>query len=87
MITNYDDLKSMLLDGAVNVKFTKVNGDERIMDCTQNLNMIPVDQYPQQSVLPESINDSIERVFDMNIGEWRSFHKNSVISFQESVLV
>lgn len=77
-----ENLSELLKTNVVTVTFTKVNGDTRIMKCTQNYALIPSEKYPVQESLPSAKNDSIERVFDLNIQDWRSFRKNSVTEFK-----
>ncbi len=69
-----------LRNGVAEVVFTKKDGTERLMQCTTAENWIPGDKQPKgssRSVPSESI-----AVFDTQIGEWRSFRFNSVISFK-----
>lgn len=76
-----NELHETLKTSEVTVTFTKVNGDQRVMRCTKNFELIPSDKYPQQESLPKSVNEDIERVFDTIKQEWRSFRKDSVISW------
>lgn len=76
-----NELHEALKTVEVTVSFTKVNGDQRVMRCTKNFELIPSDKYPQQESLPRAINEDTERVFDTIKQEWRSFRKDSVISW------
>ena len=38
---NRDEILKQLREGVITVTFTKLNGDEREMDCTLNMNTIP----------------------------------------------
>lgn len=75
-------LHEQLSQRIVNVTFTKVNGDTRVMNCTKNFELIPSDKYPKQDSLPKTVNEDIERVFDTDILDWRSFRKDSVTSWK-----
>ena len=62
------------------VTFTKKDGTERKMQCTLVSGKIPADKQPKS--LSESENPSTPgsavRVFDTELGEWRSFRWDSV---------
>ena len=62
---------------AMKITFTKVNGEERIMDCTLQEHMItltnPDNRKENEEVLP---------VFDINKGEWRSFRLDSITNIE-----
>ena len=75
MTITREDLIDRLKQSVVNVVFTKVDGSERIMNCTLKLDNIPEDQHPKSAVKSES--DQI-RVFDTDIDAWRSFNFSSV---------
>jgi hypothetical protein len=75
------DLARMLSLGSVTVTFTKVDGTERIMECTIAPHLIPEDNRPIRSgeLLTEVPTESDQmRVFDLNVGDWRSFRVSSV---------
>lgn len=76
------ELHEQLSRRVVTVTFIKVNGDTRVMKCTKNFELIPSDKYPQQEAMPKTVNESIERVFDVEILDWRSFRKDSVTSWE-----
>ena len=73
-------LHSDLSTSIVSVVFTKKNGDTRTIRCTKNFEMIPPEKYPKQESLPtvQGTNPDVERVFDLDINEWRSFRKDSI---------
>lgn len=89
MSINIKELQDLLKHEIVKVTFTKLNGEQRIMECTQNMYYVPVDKLPHeakeigeatQKDEPPKEETSI-RVFDIIKGEWRSFRKDSVISY------
>jgi len=84
-------LSDYLNDGVVGVKFTKLDGTERVMNCTQCSTLIPKEHLPTREVktLAESDVDSkavhhpasdLLVVFDTDAGGWRSFHYTQVKS-------
>ncbi len=81
-VTSFQEtLDTALKSSVVHVTFTKVDGSMRVMKCTKNLELVPTEKYPAQSALPTTVNESIHRVFDIEKQDWRSFRKDSVISW------
>ncbi len=76
-----DDIQTRLWNGAVKVKFKKVDGTERNMICTLARSLIPEDQLPKGNSLKKN-SDDVLRVFDIENNGWRSFRKDSVISHE-----
>ena len=70
---NRETLIKNLQQNAMRITFTKVNGDERIMDCTLQEHMIP-----ETSESNRKQNEEVLPVFDINKAEWRSFRVDSV---------
>ena len=70
---NRETLIKNLQQNAMRITFTKVNGDERIMDCTLQEHMIP-----ETSESNRKENEEVLPVFDINKAEWRSFRVDSV---------
>lgn len=73
-------LKENLSARVCRVTFTKTSGEQRVINCTTSPTIIPTDKHPQNK--RNVINDNVVRVFDIDINEWRSFKKQSVISWQ-----
>lgn len=73
-----DWVRSLLQTTQATVTFVKSDGTVRDMRCTLNWNSVPVEHQPKPVVLTESklrrapSEDSL-RVFDLDIGAWRSF--------------
>ena len=69
-----DGLIDLLRHNIVSVTFTKVNGEERVMDCTLQANLIP--NAPTQNgeliVEGKSTSNNIA-VWDVKANGWRSF--------------
>jgi hypothetical protein len=74
-------LQECLWAGAVKVKFKKVDGTERVMICTLKRDLIPEDQLPKGDS-PKKSNDDVLPVFDIENNGWRSFRKDSVVTYQ-----
>ena len=77
IIMNRDTLIKNLQKKSMRITFTKVNGDERIMDCTLQEHMIP-----QTGESNRKKNEEALPVFDINKGEWRSFRLDSVTNIE-----
>lgn len=71
-----DDLNKKILI----ITFTKKDGTERIMRCTSNLNKIPGSQHPNGLGFPKK---GVKCVYDLKLGEWRSFRLDSVIKIED----
>ena len=72
-----DILIKNLQKQAMRITFTKVNGDERVMDCTLQEHMIP-----QTGESNRKKNEEVLPVFDINNGGWRSFRLDSVTNIE-----
>jgi hypothetical protein len=74
-------LKTILNESCipVRVSFTKLDGTIRDMECTTNLELIPVEFHPKQKEPPLTPNDKVVCVYDL---EWRSFIADNVINFE-----
>ena len=72
------NLTELLRTGVVEVKFTKVDGTERVMRCTLQ------PQYLPESIEKEGVkvrNPDVQSVWDIDINAWRSFRFDSVKEF------
>jgi hypothetical protein len=72
------ELKDALSRGSVTVRFRKVNGEERIMNCTLNPSVVP--QYVGTGTSRKK-SDGVIAVWDLDNSGWRSFRVDSLISF------
>lgn len=80
VMMNRDELMSMLTDNVCEVTFTKVNGDERVMSCTLQKDMIPnatKDDTLSQAKI-RNLNEEVLPVWDTKAEGWRSFRVDSV---------
>lgn len=76
-----DEMAKYLAEGSATVTFTKVDGTERVMNCTTNNAKIPSDQRPSELDSTRKVSLETLRVFDTDIQSWRSFRVDSVKSF------
>ena len=72
-----DTLIKNLQKKAMRITFTKVNGEERVMDCSLQEHMIPQTEESNRKK-----NEEVLPVFDINKGEWRSFRLDSVTNIE-----
>lgn len=75
MIFTRQDVLNMLNNGVVTVTFTKVNGEERVMNCTLLSEYLPGGTGP--TLLTEGKGDNVS-VWDTEANGWRSFRLSSV---------
>ena len=72
-----DVLIKNLQKKAMRITFTKVNGEERVMDCTLQEHMLPETNESNRKQ-----NEEVLPVFDINKGEWRSFRLDSITNIE-----
>ena len=72
-----DILIKNLQKKTMRITFTKVNGEERVMDCTLQENIVPPTKYTDRKQ-----NEEVLPVFDINKGEWRSFRLDSITNIE-----
>jgi len=73
---NRDDILKQLREGVITVTFTKLNGDEREMDCTLNMDIIPNSAHPKtDGNVREGVDATVNAIkcYDVNAKGWRSF--------------
>lgn len=78
-------LKEQLENGVVTVVFEKADGTERTMRCTLSDLYVPqvepqmLSEYDGNVAKPARVlNDSVQRVWDIDSNGWRSFRLDSV---------
>lgn len=73
-------LKSMLHMGQATITFTKLDGTERVMQCTLEAEKLPPAVPLAEGKTPrkESTSTKALRVFDLEKKEWRSFTTKNV---------
>ena len=74
-----DGLIDLLRHNIVSVTFTKVNGEERVMDCTLQAKLIPNASTQNGELIVEGKATSNNiAVWDVKANGWRSFRVASV---------
>jgi hypothetical protein len=73
-------LADTLSESSVTLTFKKKDGTLRTMHCTKNLNSIPSEKHPKGS--NKSVSGSALTVFDLQLGEWRSFLVSNLVSLE-----
>lgn len=77
---NRDDILRDLREGVVEVTFTKVNGEQRLMRCTLRPDLLPPsykEDKDQENTFHKE-NPEVIAAWDVQKGGWRSFRVNSV---------
>ena len=77
------DIVSALQSNICDVKFTKVNGEERLMRCTLKEDLLPEPVASDAEInRNRAPNDSVQVVWDLDKKAWRSFRIDSVLEMQ-----
>ena len=71
-----DEIVNILKTCGAQVKFTKVDGTERIMTCTLQPSKLPA--YDSESKRKKAENPDVISVWNIDLQEWRSFRVDSV---------
>lgn len=76
-----EDMVEALRAGYCTVTFNKVNGEERVMDCTLKEDYIPEAERPKTD--DDGVQRTIDviRVYDVRAAGWRSFRVENVTNF------
>lgn len=80
-IMTKDEMKVLLKQGTATIKFTKVDGTERVMKCTLKDGIIPIVENVEtieMSTKSKKENPSILSVWDIEANGWRSFKIDSI---------
>ena len=72
-----DTLIKNLQKRVMRITFTKVNGEESVMDCSLQEHIVPATKYTDRKQNEEGLP-----VFDINKGEWRSFRLDSITNIE-----
>jgi hypothetical protein len=83
-MTKRDTLVEGLRKDVLTINFTKVNGEERVMNCTLNETLLPEatwrDEFDKTKKRKE--NPDVIAVWDTDKDAWRSFRVDSVNSIK-----
>lgn len=76
---DYKSLVESLAVGAHTVTFTKVDGSERVMNCTRDPSLIVVDPVDSEKPVKKvNRGETAVAVFDLDKQQFRSFRVDSV---------
>ena len=81
-----DEMLNELREGVCTVTFTKKNGEERVMDCTLLMDLIPEAMKPKSDGnFQEGVDATIQlvKVYDVKAEGWRSFLADQVKNFKK----
>lgn len=77
---DYNQILDLVKNNVVEVTFTKLNGDKRVMTCTLIESYLPAatkdDAMSQKKV--RELNTEVMSVWDVNANGWRSFRLDRV---------
>jgi len=77
-----NELKNKLYKSICKVVFVKANGEPRIMHCTLNESMIPVqEEKTNEETKTRKENTDLIAAWDVEKNGWRSFRIDSITSF------
>lgn len=78
-----ESLIELLKNGEVRVTFIKSNGEERLMKCTLQENIVP--KYERKTDKVKAKNENILSVWDLDKQEWRSFKLDSIKKIETTI--
>lgn len=86
MKMNREALIDALQKETIKVTFTKANGDERVMTCTLQKELLPEVSNPAD-FQPKEENFEIVKVFDIDAKGWRSFRTDAITRVETKTMV
>jgi len=78
-----NDFKNALRKGKVKLSFTKTDNTTRYMEGTLNMDLVPSENRPVASTSQAKESDSYTKIFDLDVGEWRSVRFETIIEWSE----
>lgn len=78
MVYDKNTIAAAARQGVITIRFTKKNGDERLMKCTLLSEYLPSQKDIEESTIKD--NPNTLAVWDIEAAGWRSFRIDSVIS-------
>lgn len=86
MVIEREELQALLQEKVMEVTFTKINGDKRIMECTLQASVLPPakkdEPITQKKV--RAINPEVMSVWDTNANGFRSFRMANILEVKEA---
>ena len=81
------ELQTQLQSEVLEVTFTKVNGDKRVMNCTLMEGILPSNTTEEvKKDTKKKVNETILSVWDIDAKGWRSFRMDAVTQVRQIVL-
>jgi len=81
------ELQTQLQSEILEVTFTKVNGDKRVMNCTLMEEILPSNTTEEaKKDTKKKVNETILSVWDIDAKGWRSFRMDTVTQVRQIVL-
>ena len=74
-----EQIRAALAQGEVAVTFTKADGSQRVLRGTTDLSFVPASKHPKGEGRQ---NADVQPVFDLDVGEWRSFRWDRVSDYK-----
>lgn len=75
---NRDELLEILKKRIIEVRFEKMNGEERVMHCTLREDHLPIQTETKK---PHKPNLNVVSAYDIDAKGWRSFRVDRVIDW------
>ena len=83
----YAELQSQLQTEVLEVTFTKVNGDKRVMNCTLMEGILPSNPTEEaKKDTKKKVNEDILSVWDIDANGWRSFRVKNITRVRQHAL-
>ena len=79
MSYTYNDIVNRLRNGIITVTFDKMDGSERVMECTLQPQYLPEEYRDKAPMLTETAPQTVS-VWDIGVSGWRSFRLDTVKS-------
>jgi hypothetical protein len=80
---NYDKVVDQLRSNVLQVTFSKVNGEQRVMPCTLQTDYMPeLSESKVNQVDDFSVNKSVIRAFAIDKQSWRSFRVDNISAIE-----
>lgn len=73
------EVRKNLREGVCQLTFVKADGSKRVMNATLNELIVPATET-DPTKKPRAENHEVQRVYDVDISEWRSFRWDSLES-------
>ena len=80
---NKQEMLDALHNGICVITFIKMNGEERVMSCTLNAEILPEQIDLEEAIQKKVPNPDVLAVWDTEKGGWRSFRWDSVKDFKK----